>query len=281
MIYTIENEKYIVQVSDMGAELQSIVRRADGFEYLWQGDAAIWSGRAPILFPFVGRLKGEGYEHEGVKYAMTKHGFARKSVFEAACEGAQRLVMRLDGGKHMDVYPFDHVLEVVFELQADGLKVTHRVVNRGEKEMYFSVGAHPGFNCGMGDWIEFKEDEEAQAYRLGAGGLLIEKPVEIGVKAHRLMVDEDVFKKDALIFMGLKSDEVTLYRAGRPHVTVEYGSAPCLGVWAKPGADYVCIEPWYGVDDSAAASGILQEKQHIVKLNGGECFRFPMKIRLH
>ncbi len=281
MIYTIENEKYVARVSDMGAELQSMMRKADGSEYIWQGDAAVWSGRAPLLFPFVGRLKGEGYEYEGVKYPMTKHGFARKSVFEAVREGEQRLVMRLDGEKHLDVYPFEHMLEVVFELFEDGLKVTHRVMNCGEKEMYFSIGAHPGFNCGMGDWIEFKEDEEAWTYRLGEGGLLTEQPVECGVKAYRLMIDEDVFKKDALIFMGLKSDEVTLYRAGKPHVTVEYGSAPCLGVWAKPGASYVCIEPWYGVDDSAAAIGALKEKKHIMKLAKGECFRFPMKIRLH
>lgn len=281
MIYTIENEKYIAQVSDMGAELQSLKRKADGFEYIWQGDAAVWSGRAPLLFPFVGRLKGEGYEHEGVHYPMTKHGFSRKSVFEAAQESVQRLTMRIQSPMHKIVYPFDYVLEVAFELKEDGLKVTHRVTNNGKKSMYFSIGAHPGFNCAMGDWIEFAEDEQAWAYRLGEGGLLSDEPVDIGVKDHRLVVDEEVFKKDALIFMGLRSDEVTLFSGGKPHVTVEYGSAPCLGIWAKPGASYVCIEPWYGVDDGASATGVLKEKKQIVHLGAGECFRFPMKIRLH
>ncbi len=281
MIYTIENEKYIACVSDMGAELQSLKRKADGFEYIWQGDAAVWSGHAPLLFPVVGRLKGEGYEHEGVHYSMAKHGFSRKSVFEAVGVSAQRLTMRIQSPMHKFVYPFDYVLEVTFELKDDGLKVTHRVTNNGKKSMYFSIGAHPGFNCAMGDYIEFAEDEQAWAYRLGEGGLLSDEPTDIGVKEHRLVIDEDVFKKDALIFMGLRSDEVTLFCGGKPYVTVEYGSAPCLGVWAKPGASYVCIEPWYGVDDSASATGVLKEKKHIVHLNAGECFRFPMKIRLY
>ena len=39
MIYTIENDSIRVQISDVGAELQSIVGKKDNTEYLWQGDA--------------------------------------------------------------------------------------------------------------------------------------------------------------------------------------------------------------------------------------------------
>ena len=279
MIYTIENEYLSAAISDTGAELQSLKWKETGDEYIWQGNPEVWSGHSPLLFPVVGRLKGDGYVYEGRRYDLGKHGFARKTAFEAAQEGGNRLTMTLRSGAHEESYPFDFTLEVTFELADKALRVTHRVTNRDAREMYFSLGAHPGFNCGMGDYIEFPEDESAWAYKLDdETKLRTEKKIEQGIKDHRLTVTEDIFAHDALIFEGLRSDHVTLYCGGKKRVTVDYGSAPCLGVWAKPSAKYVCIEPWHGVDDSDSATGILSGKKQIVKLAPGDCFRFPMTI---
>ena len=44
---TLKNEMLTIQVSEHGAELQSI--RKDDYEYLWQGNPDIWSGQSPIL----------------------------------------------------------------------------------------------------------------------------------------------------------------------------------------------------------------------------------------
>ena len=62
----------------MGAELQTLrdLRRRD---YLWNGDAAWWTGRAPILFPIVGALAGDTLRVDGVDHAMAKHGFNQLS----------------------------------------------------------------------------------------------------------------------------------------------------------------------------------------------------------
>ena len=38
MIYTIENEKLLVSVSSLGAELMSIKYKETDTEHLWQGD---------------------------------------------------------------------------------------------------------------------------------------------------------------------------------------------------------------------------------------------------
>ncbi len=282
MIYTIENEFLRAAVSDRGAELQSLILKETNDEYIWQGDPDVWSGRSPLLFPVVGQLKDDSYIHEGKKYHLGKHGYARKVDFEAAKESESRLTMSLRSGDQLESYPFDYLLEVTFELTGQALKVTHRVTNEGQKDMFFSLGAHPAFRCGMGDYIEFPEDETAWAYKLDDITRLrtVEK-VEKGVTDHRLTVTEEVFARDALIFEGLRSDSATLYCGGKPRVTVEYGSAPCVGVWAKPGAKYVCIEPWHGVDDDPTASGILAEKKQIVKLTAGDCFRFPVNIIPH
>lgn len=279
MIHTIENELFTASISDMGAELQSLKRKSDGDEYIWQGEPAVWSGHSPLLFPVVGRLRGDCFLYGGKKYDLGKHGFARKTQFTAEQVSPSRLIMVLRSGAHKESYPFDFTLEVEFALTGSELKVTHRVTNVGGETMYFSLGAHPGFACDMGDYIEFPEDESAWAYKLDDETKLstVDK-AEQGVKEHKLIVTEDVFAHDALIFEGLRSDCVTLYCGGKPRVTVDYGSAPCLGVWAKPGAKYVCIEPWYGIDDSPAATGVLSGKKQIVKLAAGDCFRFPMRI---
>ena len=89
MIYTIFNEFLEVSVSDVGAELMSIRSKADGTEFLWQGDSAFWAGRAYNLFPICGRLTDGKYTYRGKTYEMNLHGFVRKSVLDAtvlACD---------------------------------------------------------------------------------------------------------------------------------------------------------------------------------------------------
>lgn len=279
MIHTIENDHLIVSISEMGAELQSMKAKKSGEEFIWQGDPDVWSGHSPLLFPIVGRLKDDSYIYEGKKYTLGKHGFARKTQFEAKRISPSRLKMILRSGAHTESYPFKFLLEVDYELIGATLKINHRVTNQDKRAMYFSLGAHPAFNCNMGDWIFFPEDTVARAYKLDdETKLASEKKIEQGIFDHKLTITEDIFAHDALIFEGLRSDHVVLYCGGKRRMIVKFGNAPCLGIWAKPGAKYVCIEPWYGMDDSPSATGILSGKKQIVKLASGDCFRFPMYL---
>ena len=78
----IENEYLTVQIDPLGAQMHSIKRNEDEREYLWQGDPASWKRQAPVLFPFVGRLKDDQYEYQGKIYHQTQHGFARDREFK-------------------------------------------------------------------------------------------------------------------------------------------------------------------------------------------------------
>ena len=75
MLHTIGNQYLTVTVSEMGAELQSILGN-DGTQYLWQGDPAYWKDRALNIFPYVARLTQGRYVIDGEEYAMPIHGFA-------------------------------------------------------------------------------------------------------------------------------------------------------------------------------------------------------------
>ena len=52
------------------------------------------------------------------------------------------------------------------------------------------------------------------------------------------------------------------------------GGAPWLGIWAKPGAPYVCIEPWCGVNDSQIKKADFSEKDGINSIGKGESWNF-------
>ena len=85
----IENEQLTVQIDPLGAQMHSIKRNAAGLEYLWQGDPKSWKRQAPVLFPFVGRLKDDQYEYQGKVYHQTQHGFARDREFQVVEQSSE------------------------------------------------------------------------------------------------------------------------------------------------------------------------------------------------
>ena len=54
-IVRIESDQLAVEVSSLGAEMQSL-RTRDGRSWGWHGDPAFWAGRSPILFPIAVKL---------------------------------------------------------------------------------------------------------------------------------------------------------------------------------------------------------------------------------
>ena len=94
MLITIHNDKLSLTVDTHGAQMMSI-RSADGREYLWQGDPAIWPDRAPNLVPVIGRLSGQEHLVEGKKYPMGLHGFAWQAEFIPLVNEGNRLSLAL------------------------------------------------------------------------------------------------------------------------------------------------------------------------------------------
>ena len=146
--------------------------------------------------------------------------------------------------------------------------------------MYFSIGAHPGFNCCIGDAIEFEKDENLRTMRIDSSSILMDEtfPVELE-NGRTIRLTEHIFDKDALILEGLNSESLRLVSGDRT-VKFTFGKAPYLGIWAKPNAPYVCIEPWYGINDSHEKKGSIAEKRGIEKLEKGETFSFDWTAEL-
>lgn len=270
------------RIREMGAELCSVRIEKTGEELLWQGDPAVWKGQAPLLFPIVGALKDGHYRWRGRDYALGRHGFARQSKFTVAGSTQTEAVLTLtDNETTRAGYPFAFSLAAAYRLSAGGLEMAYTVRNPGAEPLPFSIGAHPGFCCRMGDTLRFQCAEKPETRLLDAQGTLMRQTAAIPMQGERLTITPELFLHDALIFDSPRSREATLEKAEGADITVRWGDAPLLGVWAKPGAPYVCIEPWQGRCDDADASGELADKPFLCWLSPGESFVFSLQVMIH
>jgi galactose mutarotase-like enzyme len=285
---TLKNSHISCQVSNIGAELCSLRRIDRDDEYIWQRDPAIWAGSAPILFPFVGRMKNAGFMHEGEYYLFPIHGFAASAKFQLEANTAESVIFCLRSDKQTkQIYPFDFALTVTFSLFMSTLNVHYTVENLSLGTMYFAIGSHPAFRLPLEDaslndyFIEFSKPEINECYKL-EGDLLGVSPVAHPLRFdRRLDLSPTIFDEDALIFKHIRSRALRLaHRSGTTRLTMHLGSAPHLGIWAKPAAPYVCIEPWHGYDDDADSSEELSKKQSVISLRAGDVFKTDYTVSI-
>src|ERR1700748_2772436 len=130
----IANSELTVEIAPLGAELQSIVS-ADGSQWLWHGNAQWWTGRAPLLFPVVGRSPDNAVSIDGQRYPMQSHGFARGSVFEVVQARAERATLTLRASEATrQSFPFEFFLTVTHELNDASLVTTAEVGNLDKRD---------------------------------------------------------------------------------------------------------------------------------------------------
>ena len=273
MYYKIENEFLTCEIDDMGAQLHSLRLKENGKEYIWQGNPEIWYGQAPVLFPIIGQLIGDKYRYNGKEYTMPKHGLARKLPFAVKECGGAKAVFSLESDENtLKSYPFEFELLVIFELCGKSLVNTMTVINKTDGEMYFSIGAHPGFNCKVGDIIEFEKPETLSTERIDKENLIIPEKFPLIENSREIEITKEIFEPDALILSGMESEKLRI--KGENEIEFTFGKCPFLGIWAKPGAPYVCLEPWYGVNDGREVKNDISEKRGIQKLGKGGEFSF-------
>ncbi len=271
----LKNEWLTVEISNVGAEIQSVRDRA-GREYIWNGDPAYWPSRTPMLFPIVGGLKDDKFIYREKEYHLKKHGFTRNADFVLEDSDSVSAVFLLSSTPETEEgYPFQFELRVIYRLMENSIQVTYQVKNKTAGEMYFSIGAHEGYACpeGIGNYyLEFDREETAQAIDLN-GNLLTSGRRLVLDHASQLDLDDSMFANDAVIFEKMASRGVTLKsRTEEKSVHVAYEGFDYIGIWTKENAPYLCIEPWAGIPDFESHNYELTEKAGIIRLEeNGVC----------
>lgn len=282
----LENDKLKVTIKLKGAELSSVIDKQSGIEYMWQGNPDIWAYHAPNLFPVVGGLKENKIKIDGKEYNLNRHGFARTSNFRRIEATPNQTVLSLDyDDETLKIYPYKFEFEITYRLHGNQVQVTYKVVNKEDKKIYFSVGAHPGFNVPLeaGEvyedyYIEFEKEENLVASSLSDKGLFNGSHKEV-LKGTKLSLRPNLFDADALVFKKINSRSVTLKNNnGTQAVKLDFPKFKELGIWAKPGAPFVCIEPWLGYADSEIGQQDISEKPGIQSLEKGHVVEVNMNI---
>lgn len=288
MLYTIENDSIRVSISDKGGELQSIILKADGTEYLWQGNPEYWAGRAYNLFPICGRLTEGKYTYKGKTYQMNLHGFARASVFRAEKHSDSEIAFILTPNEEIKAqYPFDFIFKVTYSIKDTEILTGFEVVNTGSEDMYFGLGGHPGFNVPLSAGEKFDDyylefDCERPIKRLVFTPTFNTGKTEPYALRDGKIIDLDhmLFDNDARFFTDMCSSVTLKSRVGGKSVRVEYPGMKYLGIWHAPKTDapYLCIEPWCSLPSYDGVVDDLETKNEMTKLAPGCEYKNEFKI---
>jgi galactose mutarotase-like enzyme len=277
MRHTIENDQFKVSVKETGAELCSMISKRSGKEYIWQADPDVWGAHAPNLFPVIGSLKEDGFLYHGKEYKCPKHGFVRKNENVALIDKTpDSLTFGLMFSKEsLEIYPFKFEFLIKFRLEGNKLCIEHKITNHGDREMLFSLGGHPGFTCPLNDdekyddyYLEFEKPETAPTWRVLKNGLIAKETLPFFENSSVINLHPHIFDDDALVFKNLNSSRVSLKsKKSKQVLSVDFDDFPNLGIWAKPEADYVCIEPWIGIADSVDSDRNFETKEGLHRLS--------------
>ena len=286
---SIQNGHLALSVKSRGAELSSIRTVRDGFEYLWQGDAAWWAGQSPVFFPIIGRLENSTYELNGETYQMGVHGFARDNEFSLVEQDDHLLGWRLtENDATLKSWPFRFELLVRYGLEGATIRVEYVVRNTDVRTLWYSIGGHPGFNCPFGadgtmeDYLLQFEKPEKVSRRFVQDGFLSPAPEPFLDGESVIHLSKDLFKRLAIVLEGVTSRYVTLKSPkSRRSVTVGFEGFPYLAFWSPPaGGALLCIEPWQGVLPTKGIGRELKERKGINALDPGREARCAFTIAI-
>ncbi|OBQ75345.1 aldose 1-epimerase family protein [Mesorhizobium erdmanii] len=273
--HTLHGDGISAVIVGQGAELVSL-RDEQGFEFLWQAGPE-WRRHSPVLFPIVGRLKGDQLRHRGRTYPMTQHGFARDKPFVWAQRGPRSctLVLTHDADTRAH-YPFAFRLAVTYTLGRQQLAVALEVTNTGDEPLPASVGAHPAFNWPLlpelskeAYRLDFAEAEPQPIRRL-KDGLLLPASRPTPIEGRTLALAESLFDDDAVILDRPASTSVRYAADHGPAIEMSWQGAEELGIWSKPGgAPFLCIEPWHGIASPVDFDGEFSDKPGVMLIEPG------------
>lgn len=279
----IENEFIKINANTHGGELHSIVGKKSNEEYIWKGFPFWWKIYSPILFPIIGKVKDFEYKLDGKSYFMPQHGFASEAKYKLIENKDDIIAFELRNyDETEEIYPFKFSLINEYKLNENKIIITHKVKNLDDKDMYFSIGAHPAFKCPMyGEddslndyYLKFETIENASILEINDQDLLTGNEIDYLNNTDEIALSEETFKRGTLIFNNLKSNKVSLKsKKHNRSITIEFKDFPILSLWAPDRrTSFICIEPWNGHADLEDFNGEIKDKKGIITLESNNEF---------
>ena len=288
-MHQLENNFLRVIAREHGAELTSVFDKKNNIEHLWQADPQFWGWHAPVLFPVIGRCLNDEIDIAGQQYHMEKHGFARNANFRLLDLTQTSIVFSLKNNEQLQkIYPYKFEFLIRYKLDGNALVVSYEVINKDDKDIYFCLGGHPAFAVPFTEGgqyedyvLQFAETENVSRHFIDTDGYFDGRTEVVLANTDTLQLNGRLFSDDALIFKDLKSRKVTIKdKNSERYLSVDFKGFNYLGIWAKVGAPYVCIEPWLGCADTAGKPTAFKDKEGIIKLEPAGAFNVSYQIEV-
>lgn len=288
----LKNKYLSVKINELGGELNSVKDKVYNLEYIWQAKEDIWPNHSPVLFPIIARLFDGKYYVDGREYRLEKHGIAPSSYFNVVDVEKNFVKLQLKYDElSLTKYPYKFNFNIMYKLDDNKLNVGFYVENLDDKDIYFSVGGHPAFNCPlfkdekMEDYfIQFKDKERLETYVMDDNiKMLTKKKQIVGDKIDKLQIGYQLFEKDTVIFEDIKKKMISLKSKNHnKEIRIKFDDFPYLAIWSKRKPNglhpFVCIEPWYGLPDFNDGPYELSQKPGITRLKKSQSFSCSYSI---
>ena len=102
----------------------------------------------------------------------------------------------------------------------------------------------------------------------------------VGTSLCKVTLTPVIFNDDALILSDFKSKNIKIKSNNHNRVISFDFDSPFLGIWAKPNAPYVCLEPWWGVNDDYDKKADFSQKRGIMALAPSESKEFTWEVSI-
>lgn len=246
MIYEIHNAFLSVSVDSHGGNMCSVKYLPTGEERMWQGGEA-WASRDVVIFPILGHA--QPYEAQGETFIPKSHGVARYSEFALADRGEDHITLAFSSDSEtLKTYPYDFDFSITYKLYEKSVEITY-FVRAKEGKIPFYVGGHPGMRAPGGEAvIEFENIETPVLYPLDS-----DRAVRLE-SLSRFVANKEFFRECKTFQLGSLSGGA-IYAYTTDGYRYSYKSAcPVFAFWSNENCgDYVCVEPWWGINDYPAA----------------------------
>lgn len=289
MIYNIRNEELSVDINTAGGSLWSI-KDKEGTEYLWQGDKAYWGDRAPNLFPYIARMTDKTYTLFGKEYHMNIHGFVKYMELSLCEQEGEYLTVELKSNEETrEQYPYEFRYAVTYHLNGKTLEIMYQVTNEDEKDMYFGIGGHPGFNVPLEEGLSFEDytitfaESKVPKRVLFSPDCFVTGEEDYPLKEGKILpLTHGLFDNDAVVLGNGARELVISSEKGKKGVKVSYPKMDYVGFWHKPHTDapYVCVEPWSSLPSRMGVVEELSEQKNLICLPKGQTYQNLWSIEL-
>jgi len=287
MTISIQNDQLTAAIRLNGAELDSLVNKCSGEEYIWQANPDVWGSSAPILFPVTGVLRDGTTIINGEETAVPRHGILRGRTFKVLEQQENSVTLALsDTPETLAVYPFKFEFLVTFTLVGNKLEVRYEAKNLNDHDMLGSIGSHPAFRLPTGNPNDYQlhihNTDEIRVDDCLASGLIGLRAKPYPLTNECLQLTSSIFDNDALVVRDQGIRAVSLQtNAGEKRLTMSWDNTPHLGLWAKPNAAFVCIEPWQSYSDTDDSSKNFAEKPGISVISTKQSLTDGYTIEIH